>query len=570
MRLSSKGFLLFRRTQGLAVVLLAVGATPGWGQAIGGPPLPPLPHRLLQTLHADPAAWQAFLAQREAVQPPRRLPGPAPASTLAWTPAFAGLMLSNPVLLTDGTVMAHISCTGFWHRLTPDIHGSYANGTWKLAAEMPAGYAPRFFASGVLPDGRMIVEGGEYNGQNCDDVETTKGAIYDPKSDQWTSVAPPAGWTTVGDAESMVLPNGTFLLSDCCGTALATLDPATLTWASVSATGKADSNNEENWTLLPNGDVLTVDAYTAGPNGGHVACGKGAEVYALASGTWQSAGSTINQLSGCAGTIKDFEAPTQILQPNGNVLVFGATAASTNQPVWTGIYKTSTGTWTSRVKMPQIGGQYYTMADAPAAALGNGQAVIAASPGVWSTNQSAWYPSPTHFFTFNGTSFKQIGDVADSAKLSSFEMNFLVLPSGEILGVETDFTNSNILPAVCCAASGWAPKIDTMSSTTLAAGGTYSLKGKQLSGRSQGTAYGDDCQADTNFPLVRITNSATSDVAYARTFGFSRSVAPGFVSSTRFTLPSGIETGASSLVVVVNGIASAPIAVMVTKAAAQE
>ena len=31
---------------------------------------------------------------------------------------------------------------------------------------MPAGYGPLYFGSAVLPDGRYIVEGGEYNNGN--------------------------------------------------------------------------------------------------------------------------------------------------------------------------------------------------------------------------------------------------------------------------------------------------------------------------------------------------------------------------------------------------------------------
>ena len=34
------------------------------------------------------------------------------------------------LLLTDGTVMCHEYSTNHWHRLTPDINGSYINGTW--------------------------------------------------------------------------------------------------------------------------------------------------------------------------------------------------------------------------------------------------------------------------------------------------------------------------------------------------------------------------------------------------------------------------------------------------------
>src|SRR5690242_4348911 len=106
-------------------------------------------------------------------------------STQTWTPlknqpAFAA---SNPLLLTDGTVIAHNACAPDWWRLTPDSQGSYVNGTWSEIASMPSGYGPLYFSSAVLPDGRVIVEGGEYN--FCNPVWTTLGAIYDPLADSW-------------------------------------------------------------------------------------------------------------------------------------------------------------------------------------------------------------------------------------------------------------------------------------------------------------------------------------------------------------------------------------------------
>jgi hypothetical protein len=472
------------------------------------------------------------------------------------------MRLSNPLLLPDGTVLAHVSCTGTWYRLTPDINGDYALGTWATIAPMPAGYAPRFFSSAVLPDGRVIVEGGEYNGAQCKDVETTLGAIYNPQTNTWAAVAPPSGWARVGDASGIVLANGTYLLSNCCTTQVATLNPTTLTWT-ATGTGKADWNNEESWTLLPNGDLLTVDAYIDNPM---PACGAGSEKFAPATGIWSSAGSTIHRLSGCSGSIKNYEAPTQILLPAGSVAAFGATASTSNAVAYTAIYTTATAKWAAGPNMPQVAKQNYTMADAPAAILPNGTVLIAASPGVWANASS--YPAPTHFFTFNGTGFTKVGDVVpDSPVLSSYEMNFLVLPTGAILGVETDYANTEIFPAVCCVTAGWAPTITKISSLTLLAGGTYKLSGTQLSGRTQGAAFGDDVQADSNFPLVRITNDATAHVFYARTFGFTRSVAAKAASSTSFEVAAATETGASTLVVVANGIASAPAKVTIKPAA---
>ena len=50
---------------------------------------------------------------------------------------------------------------------------------------MPSTYAPLYFASQVLIDGRVLVEGGEYNFLNQD--ETNLGAIYDPVKNKWTT-----------------------------------------------------------------------------------------------------------------------------------------------------------------------------------------------------------------------------------------------------------------------------------------------------------------------------------------------------------------------------------------------
>src|SRR5208282_5601511 len=87
-------------------------------------------------------------------------------------------------------------------------------------------------------------------------------------------------------------------------------------------------------------------------------------------------------------------------------------------------------------------------------------------------------------------------------------------------------------------------------------------------GFSQGATYGDDAQMNTNYPLVRITNSGTGHVFYARTHGHSQMGVESVgdtstIVTTNFDVPTGIETGASTLVVVTNGIPSAPLDVNV-------
>src|SRR5205085_5310152 len=85
-------------------------------------------------------------------------------------------------------------------------------------------------------------------------------------------------------------------------------------------------------------------------------------------------------------------------------------------------------------------------------------------------------------------------------------------------------------------------------------------------GLTQGAYYGDDLQAATNYPLVRITNNATGHVFYARTHSHSSmGGATGSTTvSTTFDVPTGVERGASTLAVVANGIASPTVNVTIT------
>src|ERR1700730_2136810 len=109
--------------------------------------------------------------------------------------------LGTALLLTDGTVMAQgmqgvgSFATGTWYKLTPDKTGSYVNGTWSTLATMPNSYQPLYYASAVLPDGRLVVVGGEYDGNQS---ETNQGAIYQPLTNKWTAINPPTGWTHIG------------------------------------------------------------------------------------------------------------------------------------------------------------------------------------------------------------------------------------------------------------------------------------------------------------------------------------------------------------------------------------
>ncbi len=152
------------------------------------------------------------------------------------------------MLLTDGRVLAQGYGSSDWWTLTPDITGSYVNGTWQQVASLPSGYSPLYMAEAVMIDGRVVIEGGEYNFDSF--AFTNMGAGYDPIANTWTMISPPAGWGFIGDSPSAVLPNGQFLVGEKMTMNVAELDPHTWTWTELASTGKADWNAEEGWTLL--------------------------------------------------------------------------------------------------------------------------------------------------------------------------------------------------------------------------------------------------------------------------------------------------------------------------------
>ena len=457
-------------------------------------------------------------------------------ATMPHQPADAALM---PFLLTDGRVLAQGADLTDWYALTPDDNGSYLNGTWKAVAPIPLAwnYAPDAFASAVLADGRLVVCGGEYN-QGAFAL-TPMGAVYDPVADSWTQLPPPPGWLNIGDSPSVVLADGRFLVGRKVDEQMAALDPKTLTWTLLGSSGKSDFNSEEGWTLMPDGTVLTVDVLNS-PN---------SERYLPGQGAWVSDGSTIVDLhqptsvvgclpydNGCY--FPPGETGPQILMPDGTVFAMGG--ANVRAGAHTSVYHPGTspsapGTWIPGPDFPKD-----DMSDAAASLLPNGHVLAAAASG--------------RLYEYDGSTLKRTAIGAAGAIL-------LTLPSGETL---VTGSHAKIYTTTGAPDPDWAPKVTSVKKM-LARGGSYLVKGTQFNGLSQAAALGDEFETSTNYPLVRITNKATGHVAYARTHDHSSmGVATGAaVVSTHFDLPATMETGASTLEVVANGIPSPKVRVTI-------
>ena len=453
-------------------------------------------------------------------------------------PFNAGTML----LLTDGRVMCQNSGTNKWWALTPDINGNYVNGTWSALADGPN--APLYFASAVLRDGRVFVAGGEYNNNVSADLLAAE--IYDPLVNTWTILPTPPGWTAIGDAPACVFPDGRVMIGSIFDSRCAIYDPVTNGWTAAANKLNA-SSSEETWTLLPDQTILTADCP------GHPATQK----YVIAADRWINCGNTPVDLVEAAS----IEIGPAVLLPDGRIFAVGATnhtalytmPPDSNQP----------GAWSNGPAFPLPAGVAALGAkDAPCCLMPNGLVLCVAGPvdGV-----SGDYLNPTYFFEFNPAT-NALAAITNPPTNGGppFVSRFMLLPTGQVL-YASGTANIQVYTPTGAPDPMWKPNITSVPHT-LIHGWTYALAGRQINGLSQAVSYGDDATMATNYPLVRLRNSATGHVVYCRTFNHSTlNVNTGTVRhTTQFLVPIGAATGAADITVVANGIASDPVPVVVS------
>jgi len=459
------------------------------------------------------------------------------AGAQTWTPLTnqPGANLGVMLQLRDGRILVHEEQNGNsrnWHILTPDASGSYLNGTWSSGGSLPSGYAPWFFGSQVLIDGKtIVVEGGEYNNGSQD--WTTLGAIgtISGSSITWVKNNPPSGWTTLGDAESVILANGTYMQANCC-TAQNALFAGPNSWNPTGSV-KQSSNDESGFTLLSNDLVLTVDAKSDS------ACGtsQGSELYNQSTGAWSCGPNTPVKLYNA----NDEELGAAVLMYNNKVFQFGGNVVAT------AIYDVAGNSWSAG---PTPGGGL-DMADGPASLEPNGKVLGMMSPGLFGSGCQFVEYDPT------ANTLTNVANPAHCPADSSYVGHLMILPTGQIMF--TDFSGRvEIYTPAAGIVSGVAPTITSVATTLNSPSTGNLLSGTQLNGLTENNGYGDDYQGPTNYPLVQLVQvAAPNNVYYASTHDEStHSIAPSTSASTQFDVPSGIPTGNYTLYVVTNGIRS--------------
>ncbi len=445
----------------------------------------------------------------------------------------------------DGRVLANeMEVSGYatvrWWTLTPDVQGSYRNGTWAQVGSTV--YTHLYFASSITPAGKVLVAGGEYS---TGGFESNKCELFDPVTNTWSLVTPPNGWNNIGDAPAATLPDGRMIVGDIFGPRTAIYDPATNSFS--AGPNKLNSRTtEETWVTLPDGSVATWDCF------GH----PGAERYLPSTNQWISAGSTPVDLV----LPSSYETGAGIVMPDGTMFAIGGTPKTAfyqfpsvfNQP----------GTWTTGPTPPLVNGFTVGAEDAPATLTPNGRVLMPL--GRVSAGGGQFY-APTYFFEYDGTNIVRIPDAPNSAG-PSYVGRQILLPTGEILWTAGTtagylYTNGGV------ANPGWKPAI-TNAPPAVARQQTYTLEGTQLTGVSNGCSYGDEYDPATNYPLARLTNPSSGNTYYARTFNPStRLIQTGNAAlSVNFEVGADVPNGLYELRVVANGISSDPVNIQVGSA----
>jgi hypothetical protein len=433
--------------------------------------------------------------------------------------------VNSCLLLGDGTVLTYDG-NGNCNRLTPDIHGGYRLGTWTRLAKM--NNSRLFFASTLLTNGNVFVAGGEYGGGH-DHAE-----LFDPLNNVWTKIADPIPGAGFSDAISKILPNGNVLVAP-----VSLFGGCVIYNASGNSWQTAASSKNQNevcWVKLANDNILTIDTGA-----------QTSEHYVPALNTWIVDGNVPVQVYGYGA-----EIGAGFLLPNGTVFYIGG---NTNTAIYTpGATVTNPGTWVAGPQMV-FGTNLLGAVDAPAAMMVNGKILCALGP-------ITGFDGPTSFYEYDyaTNAFTQVNAPGGGLTYVNppFTLSMLDLPDGTVLFVGGQNSSSLYIytPDGTPLAAG-QPVINTITEN---ADGSFHLTGTGLNGISEGAAYGDDEQMDSNYPLVRMTNNVSGNVYYARAYNRnSTSVQTGSrILATEFSLPQNLPAGAYSLVVVANGNPSAP------------
>ena len=503
---------------------------------------------------------------------------------------FDGQWSSYVALLTDGRVLMNATSTNQWYTLTPDVFGSYVNGTWTRVADSHIGRL--FGTSFVLPSGLFFLCGAEYVDDPYEQefkgpsLARARCEQYDPVRDYWTEL--PDMPETVADSPATELGDGRIMNLAHDSSSVFAFDPPHGLWSALASYDTSAITSEGDCTLLPDSTVLCGATDFAR----YVPTGLGPSSLA---DQWMPAGMTTTTASGTTVLPRDEFTPPgtgdrelgpMLLLHTGNVLLLGGSAhngiffppvgTSTKCPRRDETAASVCGSWQLVADSPSG----YNHGDSPATVERDGTvlSVVTSDPkGSGQPNETD--PDPGNgriaFFEWNpafepctpsnpSCSWRATTPpIPDGFHINSGNrIRMLNLPNGQILvaGFSPDKEEHPPLPApvfvytpASTAKDSWVPTVD---SVTPPSNGTFILGGMQLNGLTEGASVGDDSKMNTNYPIVVLTDDF-GHVYHARTLQVDQMAPrPGVPGTCVFSLPQQIPNGTYHASVSANGVNS--------------
>jgi hypothetical protein len=486
---------------------------------------------------------------------------------VGWTVTGTGIPNGTTITSIDSATQVHISNNATATNAAVDL---------TYSGDRPACFGA--VPSILLPGGTQILAGSLVD-------KTTN--VYTIATNSWSAggvkvydQSDEEGWALTSSPASIVVYDIFQSINTGSGYA-EKYNPVTGTWASISPNDGSALGNlpvlssnslgaEFGPTLrLQDGRILEV-----GANGLTA-------LYTPSTNTW-AAGPTIKgTLNNLPATFGADDAPGAIL-PNGHVLLAADAGPATPDAGTTGNTTEGSNVITNipDTSLYQVG---WGVADADGSTTilpqftvinsidSPSQITISSNANVTEVGAAikigGTFSSPTQLFDFNPAGTISPIAAAYPGNLTAsgaYQTRMVVLPTGQVLFGVTGSTQVYVYTPDGTASPLLRPVVSSIAYNGL---GKFTLTGRQLDGQSAGADYGDDVQMDSNYPILRLVNSA-GKVYYCRTTNWSAAASVGNSTVTQtvnFTLNPGMPAGTYSAIVSGGGISSFPISVSITQ-----
>ena len=370
--------------------------------------------------------------------------------------------------------------------------------------------------------------------------------IYDPVADKWTDITPPRKLLPFigGLSRRTCCPTGASSSARNSRKRFSRSTPKTLTWSELPSKHKHDFNAEEGWVLLPDGSILTFDV-KAHPQ---------SERYLPERGQWVDAGSTVVDLRApqdCCGTCIQYGPKNKCYDPPGEI----------------GRLRPAAGRHGVRGRLAARRREYRAHLDLHAAQQGRHEGPLDSGPGFPDWRRiSSICRSPS---CRTATCLCE----GSSGRLYEFDGKNLISQNAQFARRHADESaEGEVLIGGFAGLSANRQRTThpgrRRSPTPLRpsrAARRTRFPARSLTGSRKAPRWATSSIRTPTIPLLASPTMQTGHVFYARThdhstMGVQTGSAP---VSTNFDVPAGMETGASKLEVVANGIPSKPVDVTV-------